>query len=731
MLGSTRATVKSAVVGTPRRVMEAVEITASPTPSRVQSVKRKVSASSLSQTTTTRNVRAKVNPSTNSKIPTVKAPVKPVSSTTTTRKTIAPPTKPTATRPASTRIAKVAPKSKPVSSTTTVRTGVASKPPGRPPTGATRKAKAPSAPPESTETETKSQDESGRPKIKKRPAWDTKGRLEDMEELMSFLKQQIKQSNSSMSDMHGKLSESEAKIDELESFRRNLEDRVEVKEKENDEINRKASQLENQLSLLQSKNEEDMKRVKAQYEDELLIVTREKDRILSEKDGILNDLAKTRESLKHEEDINLQLRNTISSQSANALQLESEQRTLKNTLELTEDTLRKRESRISELEESLAKANQMVASLESELREEETQRRKLHNTIQELKGNIRVFCKVRPLLGAELSDNMSHISFSDDGKSIELYQVQTSADGSKTTSKNFPFQFDKVFQPSVTQTEVFEEIAQLVQSALDGYPVSIFAYGQTGSGKTFTMEGPDHPTAENMGVIPRAVLQIYETANLLKGKGWEYTMEGQYVEIYNETIHDLLGDGDMNKKHEIRHLPDNKTVLTDVTIVSLNTPEKVTELMKKAGQNRAVAATLCNERSSRSHSVFTLRLTGNNSLTGEISEGVLNLIDLAGSERLSSSKSTGDRLKETQAINKSLSSLGDVIFSLANKENHVPYRNSKLTYLLQNALGGNSKTLMFVNVSPLSSNFGETLCSLRFATKVNNCQIGTARKVIK
>jgi hypothetical protein len=162
-------------------------------------------------------------------------------------------------------------------------------------------------------------------------------------------------------------------------------------------------------------------------------------------------------------------------------------------------------------------------------------------------------------------------------------------------------------------------------------------------------------------------------------------------------------------------------------------------MLKKASQNRATGATNLNERSSRSHSVFTLRLTGNNPSTGERTDGILNLIDLAGSERLSMSGSVGDRLRETQAINKSLSCLGDVIHALVNHKEggHIPYRNSKLTYLLRNSLGklnldwfygflndhfigGNCKTLMFVNVSPLAEHFGESLCSLRFATKVYN-----------
>ena len=370
----------------------------------------------------------------------------------------------------------------------------------------------------------------------------------------------------------------------------------------------------------------------------------------------------------------------------------------------------------------------------------ETIRRKLHNTVQELKGNIRVFCRIRPLMPSEVPKNstadeeMKHFSITrklDDPDELSLIQPVESAIGQAST-KTFPFAFDRVFGPHSTQSDVFEEISQLVQSALDGYRVCIFAYGQTGSGKTHTMEG-SQADEQLLGMIPRAVLQIFSTAESLKrDKRWEFNFEASYLEIYNETIRDLLtstASGSDDAKLEIRHLPNStKTIVTDLTVVPVESPESVLTLLKRAGHNRAVAETLCNDRSSRSHSVFMLKISGTNAATGESIEGLLNLIDLAGSERLSQSGSTGDRLKETQAINKSLSSLGDVISALANKDSHVPYRNSKLTYLLQHSLGGNSKTLMFVNVSPALSNFNETLCSLRFATKVNSCQIGTARR---
>ncbi|EDO34961.1 predicted protein, partial [Nematostella vectensis] len=362
---------------------------------------------------------------------------------------------------------------------------------------------------------------------------------------------------------------------------------------------------------------------------------------------------------------------------------------------------------------------------EDKLRQEEMTRRTLHNTIQELKGNIRVFCRVRPPLPNEMNKDLVNVSLQDEGRGIAITPSNLPEDvmATKKGVSKYEFSFDKVFQHTSKQAQVFEEISQLVQSALDGYNVCIFAYGQTGSGKTYTMEG-DHNNLEHRGMIPRSMEQVFLNTHKLQEKGWKYKMDVSFLEIYNETIRDLLGSGDETIKHEIKMVNGSNSTNSQVMVTNLKTFEvedesQVYSLLKTASQNRAVGATACNERSSRSHSVFIMKLTGENSITEESCSGTLNLVDLAGSERLGQSCASGDRLKETKNINKSLSTLSSVIIALANKEGHVPYRNSKLTYLLKNSLGGNSKSLMFVNISPREESLQETLCSLRFATKVS------------
>lgn len=397
--------------------------------------------------------------------------------------------------------------------------------------------------------------------------------------------------------------------------------------------------------------------------------------------------------------------------------LEGTIRSLQAQVHFLESDSKQQSDSFADMEGKMQDALRAAEEARQKLIKEETERRVLFNKYQELKGNIRVMCRVRPTLD-DTEGSTADLDFPDEKTSAQIAVKGPEERNSlgKVTQKTYPFEFDRVFTPQVQNEEVFGEISQLVQSALDGYNVCIFCYGQTGSGKTFTMSSAD-------GVIPRATKMIYETVNKLKEKSWTYTMEGNFIEVYNEELHDLLTpakEQDGKKKLEIRHDEARKTTtVLNCKSVTLDSENTVEVMLNQAQKNRSVAATKSNERSSRSHSVFTLKLIGENSATHERCEGTLNLVDLAGSERLKQSGAEGDRMKETQNINTSLKSLGDVIEALGANQKHIPYRNSKLTYLLRYSLGGNSKTLMFVMVSPLEAHLNETLSSLRFATKVS------------
>ncbi|GIL50219.1 hypothetical protein Vafri_6438 [Volvox africanus] len=386
-----------------------------------------------------------------------------------------------------------------------------------------------------------------------------------------------------------------------------------------------------------------------------------------------------------------------------------------------------RGTQITELKAQIESLQAALMDSERRVYEGELIRRKLHNIIQDLKGNIRVYCRVRPVSASEASD-ASHdsemaLDFPTAGDLLGRGLSVTVPFGQSTQKHNFAF--DRVFSPGTTQENIFDELSELVQSALDGHKVCIFAYGQTGSGKTFTMLG----SREQPGVIPRAMQQIFQSGQKLASQGWQFNMQASMLEIYNEDIRDLLSRRkDDNKKHQVAHDTNGVTTVSDLTVVDVNKPEAVEQLLAQAMEKRSVGFTALNEQSSRSHMVFTMRIEGHNTCTDVKVSGVLNLIDLAGSERVKESGATGQRLKEAQAINKSLSALGDVIMALGNKQEHVPFRNSKLTYLLQPCLGGDSKTLMFLNVAPTREFASESLCSLRFGSKVNACEINVPKK---
>ncbi len=434
--------------------------------------------------------------------------------------------------------------------------------------------------------------------------------------------------------------------------------RSEIEDERNKRV-REVAELSTQWALQRQSSEVDLDR---------------KDR---EAQTVRRELQQATSDLEREKTLNNSLRAQVSEAASNALVLDASMRAMKAKIDFLESDNQAQSQAFADLNQKMQDAIEAANTAQEKLRAEETLRRKLHNQVQELKGNIRVFCRVRP--APEVEDEHAKIAFPDaatDSKELVIQGPgQRNALGNLTTATN-AFSFDRVFGPSSQNADVFQEISQLIQSALDGYNVCIFCYGQTGAGKTYTMSSPD-------GMIPLAVRQIYDSAQALEEKGWKYTMEGSFVEVYNENLNDLLGKAEEidKKKHDIRH--DNQkcsTTITDVTVVALDSPSRVEAMLKRASTNRSVAATKANERSSRSHSVFILKLAGTNSITGEKSEGTLNLVDLAGSERLSHSGATGERLKETQNINRSLSCLGDVIGALGQgKEGgHVPYRNSKV-----------------------------------------------------
>ncbi len=246
---------------------------------------------------------------------------------------------------------------------------------------------------------------------------------------------------------------------------------------------------------------------------------------------------------------------------------------------LLEGTCADRSVQIGSVEAQLAEAREQLVVANGKLQAGEALRRKLHNTVQELKGNIRVFCRVRPLSAAEAAaapnreSPMEHITIvsSEGGDSLEeIRLVQQVESSSGSVAKPSVFSFDKVFPGEASQGAVFDEISQLVQSALDGYRVCIFAYGQTGSGKTFTMEG-DASDPIRKGMIPRAVEQIFDSTKLLGERGWAFSFEASYLEIYNETIRDLLavkgpaaGAGG-EPKYDIKHV-DGSTHVTDQVV---------------------------------------------------------------------------------------------------------------------------------------------------------------------
>ncbi|XP_042807786.1 kinesin-like protein KIF17 isoform X6 [Panthera leo] len=303
------------------------------------------------------------------------------------------------------------------------------------------------------------------------------------------------------------------------------------------------------------------------------------------------------------------------------------------------------------------------------------------------------------------------------------------------------FTFDGAYHMDHFTEQIYNEIAYpLVEGVTEGYNGTIFAYGQTGSGKSFTMQGLPDPSSQR-GIIPRAFEHVFESVQCAENT--KFLVRASYLEIYNEDVRDLLG-ADSKQKLELKEHPEKGVYVKGLSMHTVHNMAQCERIMEAGWKNRSVGYTLMNKDSSRSHSIFTISIeiyaVGESAqclvakcpppLPGPSADewgkdhlraGKLNLVDLAGSERQSKTGATGERLKEATKINLSLSALGNVISALVDGRcKHIPYRDSKLTRLLQDSLGGNTKTLMVACLSPADNNYDETLSTLRYANRAKN-----------
>ncbi|KNE56026.1 hypothetical protein AMAG_17860 [Allomyces macrogynus ATCC 38327] len=347
---------------------------------------------------------------------------------------------------------------------------------------------------------------------------------------------------------------------------------------------------------------------------------------------------------------------------------------------------------------------------------------------------VKVVVRCRPFSEKERAAGHTCIVDVDESRNCVTITAPKLSDGSGSSDGGKPttatpgasadppksFTFDSVFDSNCKQLDVYNKTARpIVESVLEGYNGTIFAFGQTGTGKTFSMEGiRDVP--EMRGIIPNSFVHIFSHIAAAPS-GAKFLVRASYLEIYNEEVRDLLSSNP--SKLDLKEHPDMGVYVKDLSSFVVKDVDEMDKLMNQGNKNRSVGFTEMNARSSRSHSIFTITIEMSETRDGKecIRAGKLHLVDLAGSERQSKTGATGDRLKEATKINLSLSCLGNVIKALVDgKASHIPYRDSKLTRLLQDSLGGNAKTMMIATMSPASYNYEETISTLRYASRAKN-----------
>lgn len=400
------------------------------------------------------------------------------------------------------------------------------------------------------------------------------------------------------------------------------------------------------------------------------------------------------------------------------------------------------DDRVAQLERQLAQKEISLATLEQDKRSLRSEVRTLQNTVQELRGSIRVFCRIRP--PKQKADASGAFGVKAEGsRSVCLRKPPG--------ERRHDFNFDRVFSQQAGQRELYEEVGPLLPGILEGIHLCIFAYGQTGAGKTYTLAG--QRSSGDPGIQDLAIADLLRLAE-------SFEVRLTALEIYNESIQDLLSDAtseaesrderlevrqsagaisdvadlhpaqdgtgansaDANQTGSSKYSPFGSMRVPGLKSWSIQNLADVEDALQRVRNKRHVASTALNERSSRSHTVISLSvLRRSGAEVNGVPVGVLHIVDLAGSERTKISQAEGIQMKEANCINRSLSALADVLFALGDSTSsaHVPYRNSKLTYLLQDALGGpGCKTFLFAQVSPDALDANESYSTLTFASRV-------------
>lgn len=387
---------------------------------------------------------------------------------------------------------------------------------------------------------------------------------------------------------------------------------------------------------------------------------------------------------------------------------------------------------------------------------ENKQRKTLHNTLEEMKGSIRVIVRMRPMLQHEKEELKTSKFRSFNYRNAFIFKdehtLQLKLPYGVASQENYSFDFYKILDETKTQEDVFHDMSHLLKSVIDGYNVCVLAYGCTGSGKTFTLIGDDSETAvaesvvmsmqkdpeeknpyERLGLLPRSIVELFNLIEADTSQSQRYELRCAMIEHYLDNILDLLHTEDDTRtqlpsfnsdKLVVRQTAKGETYIQNLSYKTVASAEELVGYLGYGLERRHIAATKLNSLSSRSHTVFLIEITSYRETAKgtRTARSVLTFADLAGSENVTKSHSNGLRLKEAQHINTSLCALGDVIAALSRKKvaSYVPYRNNKLTMILQQSLGNNSKTLLFANISPLPNLLYETLSTLSFAARVKN-----------